>query len=185
MRYKLKDIAGIQTGLFAKPIKDGDIVYLQSKHFDDNGELKLNLHADLNSKDITSKHLLIPGDVLFASKGTKNFACVFESHNPPSVASTSFFVVRIYNTIVLPEFLAWFLNNPATQKILKSQAIGTSIASISKVVLEELNIPAPPIEKQHFIIKIHQLHKEEINIMKQIQELKDYNIQKQLINALK
>jgi len=185
MHYKLKDIAGIKTGLFAKPIKDGDIVYLQAKHFDDNGELKLNLHADLDSKDITSKHLLIPGDVLFASKGTKNFACVFESHNPASVASTSFFVIRIYNNIVLPEFLAWFLNNPTTQKILKSKAIGTSMASISKVVLEDLDIPTLTIEKQQIIIKINKLHKEELNIIKQIQELKDYSIQIQLINAIK
>ena len=185
MRYKLKDIAGIQTGLFAKPIKDGDIVYLQAKNFDDNGELKLNLHADLDLKDITSKHLLIPGDVLFASKGTKNFACVFESHNPASVASTSFFVVRIYNNMVLPEFLAWFLNNPTTQKILKSQAIGTSMASISKVVLEELDIPTPKLEKQKLVIKMNELQKKEKGIVNDIQILKEKYIQYRILETIK
>ena len=134
MKSFLKDITNIQTGLFAKPAGIGELVYLQAKHFDEFGKLLSGLHPDIQVEGISEKHLLKDGDVLFSAKGTKNFAAVFENHNEPSVASTSFFVIRPTDNKVLPQFLAWFLNNPTTQTLLKAQAIGTSIPSISKQV---------------------------------------------------
>jgi hypothetical protein len=63
--------------------------------------------------------MLKDGDVLFAAKGTKNFAAVFENHNEPSVASTSFFVIRPTDKKVLPQYLAWFLNNYTYTNIIE------------------------------------------------------------------
>ncbi len=185
MKTGIKNIASIQTGLFIKPIGSGDVVYLQAKHFDENGLLKATLHPDLRADNIISRHILKSGDVLFSAKGTKNFAAVFESHNPTSVASTSFFVIRLTNKTVLPEYLAWFLNNPTTQKLLKEQAIGTSIPSISKTVLEELDIPIPSVEKQKSILTIAHLRSTEKNLKHQIEVLREQQIQQTLINALK
>ena len=77
MITKLNQIASIQTGAFAETVSKGEVVYLKAKHFDENGKLNTILHPDLNINNITEKHLLKPGDVLFAAKGTKNFAaCV-------------------------------------------------------------------------------------------------------------
>jgi restriction endonuclease S subunit len=131
MKVTLKDITNIQTGLFAKLLGEGDVIYLQVKHFDEEGKLQ----AWRFTFCLCKKHLL-KGDVLFAAKGTKNFAAVFENHNQPSVASTSFFVIRLTDKKVLPQYLAWFLNSHPAQTLLKGQAIGTSIPSISKQVLE-------------------------------------------------
>ena len=36
---KLKNIAKIQTGIYKKPDFDGDIIYLQAKHFYENGRI--------------------------------------------------------------------------------------------------------------------------------------------------
>src|SRR5690606_17499945 len=126
----------------------GELVYLQAKHFDENGQVYSTLHPDLMAKDISEKHLLKGGDVLFAAKGTKNFAAVYENHNAPAVASTSFFVLRLTEKKILPEYLAWFLNSHFTQTLLKAQAIGTSIPSISKQVLGDMEIAVPRIETQ-------------------------------------
>jgi restriction endonuclease S subunit len=185
LKTDIKHIGNIQTGLFTKPIAKGDVVYLQSKHYDENGLLKGSLHPDLKADNIISRHILKSGDVLFAAKGTKNFATVFESHNPPSVASTSFFVIRLTDNDVLPSYLGWFLNHPTTQKFLKEHAIGTSIPSISKVVLEELEIPIPPIETQKAIVKITQLRNKERKLKEQIDLLREKQIQQQILNAIK
>jgi restriction endonuclease S subunit len=85
----------------------------------------------------------------------------------------------------LPEYLAWFLNNPTTQKLLKEQAIGTSIPSISKTVLEELDIPIPSVEKQKAILTIAHLRSTEKNLKHQIEVLREQQIQQTLIDALK
>lgn len=185
MKIVIKNISSIQTGLFAKPMSNGDIVYLQAKHFNENGQLNTTLHADLNADNVTEKHLLKPGDIMFAAKGTKNFASVFESHNPSSVASTSFFVIRLTDKNILPEFLAWFLNQPATLKILKGQAIGTSIVSISKSVLEELEISIPSLKRQQVILQISHLRNVEKKLKQQIESLREKQIQQQIINILK
>lgn len=184
MKNKIQHIATLQTGLFAKPLAMGEVVYLQSKHFDDQGNLLSSLHPDLLIEDISQKHLLLPGDILFAAKGTKNFAAVYEKHNPPAVASTSFFVIRLSSSEVLPEYLAWFLNNPNTQIALKAQAMGTSIPSISKSVLEQLEIPIPSIEKQKSVVSISKLLIQEKAIQVKLETLRDKKIQHQIIKAI-
>jgi hypothetical protein len=191
----LGHIANIQTGIFAKPVSKGEIVYLQSKHFNENGHLHSLLHPDLKADNITEKHLLRHGDVLFAAKGTKNFAACYESlpagqagKNQPSVASTSFFVIRVqenFSNKILPEFLVWLINHPIAQKFLKGKAIGTSIVSISKSVLEDLEISVPDIQTQKAILKISQLHNTEKNLKQQIETLREKQIQQQIINAIK
>ncbi|MFN8263783.1 MAG: restriction endonuclease subunit S [Chitinophagales bacterium] len=185
MQTALENIASIQTGLFAKTVAEGDIVYLQSRHFDEEGKLRFALHPDLNLDSVANRHLLRPGDILFAAKGTRNFAAVYESHNPPCVASTSFFVIRLKANTILPKYLVWFLNHPDTQKILKAQAIGTSIVSISKVVLGTLEIPIPPIEKQEAVVKIASLKILEQRIKKQLADLQEQYFQYLLIKSIK
>ncbi|MBL7779108.1 MAG: restriction endonuclease subunit S [Chitinophagales bacterium] len=184
MKIAIKDIAVIQTGLFGKPIGKGDIVYLQAKHFDENGRLRAFLHPDLKADNITEKHLLRTGDVLFAAKGSKNFAAVFEQHNEPAVASTSFFVIRLTDNSILPEYLAWFLNSHSTQNFLKAQAIGTSIPSISKTVLTDLEIPTPSIKTQRAIVQISNLRNSEKKLLQQIDSLREKQIQQQILNAI-
>jgi len=188
LKTNLKHIASIQTGLFAKPIAKGEIVYLQAKHFDENGKLKTPLHPDLKADTITEKHMLRHGDVLFAAKGTKNFAAWFEKTNQPAVASTSFFVIRLqqdFSNKILPDFLVWLINHPTSQKFLKGKAIGSSIVSISKSVLEELEISIPNIETQKVILKITNLRNTEKKLKKEIETLREKQIQQLIINSIK
>lgn len=184
MKSFIKDITAIRTGLFAKPSDSGNIVYLQSKHFDENGLLQKVLHPDLDEKGISEKHLLRHGDILFAAKGAKNFATVFEDHNEAAVASTSFFVISITNANLLPQYLAWFLNHPATQLELKGKAKGTAMPSISKQTLGDLQISIPDIPTQSAILAIASLRTREKSLRQQMEQLRDKQIQQQIFNAI-
>lgn len=168
-------------------MKEGQIVYLQAKYFDGKGQLISPLQPDLMAQNIAIKHFLHQGDVIFAAKGTKNFAALYEGKDHFAVASTSFFVIRIrepFQNKIIPEYLVWFINNPITQNILKSKAMGTSIVSISKSVLEELEISIPDLQTQRAILKITQLRNSERNIKSQIETLREKQIQQQLLNAI-
>jgi restriction endonuclease S subunit len=191
----ISHIADIQTGVFGKPVKEGQIVYLQAKHFNENGQVINSLHPDLKAENISNKHLLQHGDVLFSAKGTKNFAACYENlssgqagKNLPAVASTSFFVIRLkenFQDKILPKFLAWFINHPGSQKILKGKAMGTSIVSISKSVLEELEIYIPDLQTQKTILKITKLRNSEKKLKQQIEILREKQIQQQIFNVIK
>ena len=184
MKKQISHIVNIQTGVFAKPEERGDVVYLQAKHFDENGNLQTELYPDIQSDKMTSRHMLKVGDVLFAAKGTKNFAAVLEKHNLPAVASTSFFVLRITDPELLPDYLAWFLNNPATQVLLKNKARGTSIPSIRKTDLDEMKITIPSIEKQKLIVRLTMLANEEVAVRYQIANLKKKFIEQEILKEI-
>lgn len=185
MKTTLKDIATIRTGVFGKPENIGEIVYLQVKYFDENGQIIADLKPDLPQSEVKANHLLKPGDIIFAAKGSKNFAAVYEKHNPTAVASTSFFVICPKENQILPEYLVWFLNQPDTQKFLKNNSRGSDIASISKVVLENLEIPVPDLKKQQLILKISHLLQEEKSILQKIEFFRGNQIHSIIKNALK
>lgn len=187
MRVALKHIAFIQTGIFAKPTREGQIVYLQAKHFDENGILRSSLYPELKAESISEKHLLKNGDIIFAAKGTRNFAALYEVNTQPAVASTSFFVIRLhedFQDIILPEYLTWYLNKASSQNFLKSQAVGSSIVSISKSVLDELDLSIPNLNTQEAILRITHLRNSEKKLYKQIEMLREKQIQQQITNAI-
>lgn len=184
MRVLLKDIAEIQTGVFAKPNVEGEIVCLQANDFDENGHHLGYWEPTISLTSLSPKHFLHKGDVLFAAKGSKNFAAVRSSDHPVAVASTSFFVIRLLSAEILPEYLKWFLNQPDTLSRLKSEAKGTGIPSISKKSLEQIAIPSISIDKQHLILKIEDLRLNQKQKLQQITMLKDQLIQQQIIKSI-
>ena len=128
------------------------------------------------------------GDVLFAAKGTKNFATWYKSETQLSVASTTFFVISLKENLkkeIIPEYLAWYLNQPFAQNFLKARARGTSMVSISKAVLEELEIPIPDLQRQQTILKITHRRKTEKELQQKISMLREKQIQQKITNAIK
>lgn len=188
MKKNLKDIALVQSGIYSPAFSiGGEVMYLQAKYFDEHGQFCASFSPDLPLNSQTEKHLLKESDVLFAAKGLKNFATLYESKNGYGVASSTFLVVRIMPHLrasLLPAYLVWFMNLPPTQTWLKNKAMGTALPSISKAVLRELEIPFPSIEKQEAILKIQALHQQELSLQKQMTILKEKYIQQSLIQAI-
>jgi restriction endonuclease S subunit len=185
MKLKLKEIATLQTGLFAKPIPMGDVIYLQVRDFDENGELIDDLYHEMIQDNISNKHILKEGDLLFASKGNKIFSALFGYPKHSTVASTSFFVIKIKSNKILPAYLNWFINQSETINFLKQHAAGTAIASIPKSLLEEIEITIPDIFQQQKIVDLSKLAKKEHSILLKLAELKKTFIQKKITNTLK
>ncbi len=70
-------------------------------------------------------------------------------------------------------------------ELLKSYATGTSMTSISKTVLEELEIAIPEIPVQQSILKINELRLRQKTLVSKIEDLREQLIQQQIFNALK
>ena len=166
---KLHNIATIQTGVFAKTSPNPNALYLQQSDFDGNGELRNTAQPTIVAD--SPRHLLAVGDLLLASKGNNNICVIVPEIEQKCVASPSFLVIRLHDkSAILPEFVAWYLNLPTVQNTLAAQARGTSIMSISKATLGELEIPIPPIERQKKYIELSKLQKREQELYKTIAE---------------
>ena len=166
---KLNNIATIQTGVFAKTAPNPDALYLQQSDFDSRGELRDTAQPTIATDN--PKHLLAAGDLLLASKGNNNMCVIVPRIEQKCVASPSFLVIRLHDkSAILPEFVAWYLNLPTTQNTLAVQARGTSIMSISKATLGDLEIPVPSVERQKKYIELSKLQKRELQLYAAIAE---------------
>ena len=67
---------------------------------------------------------------------------------------------------------------------MKGQALETSIPSISKQVLEDLEIAIPSLEIQNIILRIAELRNKEKLLKQKIEALREIQIQKQINNII-
>src|SRR5690606_630355 len=134
---------------------------LQGRDFDSYKQLIGSSEPTVLRDANINKHLLKYGDVLVAVKGFDYFAYTYKDEVSPAVASSMFMVLRdIDNSKVLPDFVTWYINHPNTQSYLSASAKGTSIQSINKKTIENIEIPLPSIKKQQTIVEAAQLLKE-------------------------
>jgi restriction endonuclease S subunit len=189
MNLPINLIATVSTGVYAKPTISGDAVYLQSSMYNEFGEVNPTVEPNVILDKSTSRHLLKEGDVLMVAKGAKNLAMVYDSKIGKAIASSTFLILRLMKKESLyyfqtdPAYVAWYLNHPSTQAILKAQAKGSSIQSISKKSLEELEIPIPSLERQRQILKLQELRNRERRITQRLDQLREHLLQYQLLQA--
>ncbi len=113
---------------------------------------------------------LMPGDVLFAARGSHNYA-VLVGQIPQeirAVAAPHFYLLRCKRQEVLPEYLAWFLNQEPSQRYFQREAEGSLTKSIRRSVLEHTPIAVPNLERQQSIIRLAETLKQEQQIIDQL-----------------
>lgn len=185
MKYTLRQIANMQSGIYAKPEAMGDTLYLQGVHFKMDGQLDRTVPPSLRRDERLRKHLLQTDDILFAAKGLNNFAVVYDDSMGPAVASSSFIVIRLDRSIrkeLDPRYLAWYLGHAPEVKLFHKQ-LGTTIPSISISAISELEIGVIPMERQQLILQIQNLRYRERQLSGLLEEKKDYLINHQLLKA--
>lgn len=186
MHAQIKGIATVQSGIYQKEFPDGDVIYLQVNDFEDTILKEKQLNPSLLYAENLDGHLLEEGDLLFAAKGTSNFCALYHDETRKVVASSAFFVIRIKDKdSLLPNFLYWYLNHPAILALLQSQAVGSSIPSITKRMLEELEINLPDKERQLKIVEISRLHQQEKRLRRSIAEKRDLLLHASLYTIIK
>jgi len=94
------------------------------------------------------------GDIVFVARGASNYAVVADTPPERTVLSPHFFQIRIYeNSEILPEFLAWQLNQAPAQKYFAQSAEGSAVVGVRKGMLENLEIICPPLSEQKQIMQ--------------------------------
>lgn len=172
MRYLLREIVYVKSGIFAKTDINPDVYYVQATDFDQNRQWTGVSDPILRSSYKLKKHYLQKGDILFAAKGKEIFAVVYDGSYQPAVASTTFLVLYLHHNRVSPEYVAWFLNHPKTQVHLRGVAKGTAIKSINISILEKIEIYIPSYAKQLTILDLFYLQKKEKLLQNEIIKLK-------------
>ncbi|MDV6344008.1 restriction endonuclease subunit S [Nitrosomonas sp. Is37] len=173
---KLKQIATINAGYpFRSKIPeviDSSVIAVQMKDV----SLQEGIHwTNCLTTELTGKRepgWLQPGDILVAARGSHNYSVAVDENllraGVQAVAAPHFFVVSIQRKAVLPQYLAWFLNQSPCQRYFEQNAEGTLTKSIRRRVLEDTPIAVPPLAKQQAIINLVNAIKQERQIVEQL-----------------
>jgi restriction endonuclease S subunit len=154
----------IRNGL--ELVEKGALPVLQPKDFQSD-EKALNPLGLNHYPESIKKHFLEKGDLLLANKGTK-FATFLFDKDYPCIASASFFVIRVNSKKCYPEFLQWYLEQPEAKDYFLKNSVTTTIPSLSKAVLDKLQVPLPPLSVQARIIRGLELIKKEQRLLKDL-----------------
>lgn len=168
---KLGDVADIHAGHpirgRVKPDDNGELLLVQLKNVDP--VLGIDHSTMVRIKSASKRpDLLRQGDVLFVNRGTRFFAVIVADGLHNAVAAPHFFVLRAHRKIMLPEYLAWYLNHKRAQRYFAQYAAGSALPHVSSKILGELPVALPILDVQHTIVAAHDCVIRERRIMERI-----------------
>ncbi len=172
--------AGYQSRTEVKSNPNGSHALLQIRDFnEDRTEIDLDNITRIEPGAISQDQVLRNGDVIFLSKGAKNFGFAPSELPEPALVASYFFILRPSHDLA-PDYLAWFLNLETTKKLLRKYATqGAHMPVVRRDVLENLKIPLPDLCTQHKIVKIATLSEHRSRLMAELTEKK-----KNFVNAV-
>jgi hypothetical protein len=170
----LGDLAEVQMGYpFRSRLEHdplGDVAVIQMKDIDDANLLHAEETIRVALPRGKAHHLLRAGDLLFRSRGRSNGAAQVIEGIGPAVLAAPMLLIRPHG--VLPAYLCWYINAPATQAQLAALAEGTSVQMISAEALKTLEIPVPSLATQQQIAQAANLAEQEQALLARIASLR-------------
>ncbi|MGK2942848.1 MAG: restriction endonuclease subunit S [Immundisolibacter sp.] len=148
----------------------GDVAVIQMKDIDDANLLRAEDAIRVTLPKGKTHHLLRSGDLLFRSRGRSNGAALVAEGIGPAVLSAPMLLIRPHD--VLPAYLCWYINAPATQAHLAALAEGTSVRMISAEALKALEVPLPALTVQQRIVQAAALAEQEQTLLARIATLR-------------
>lgn len=169
MKVYLGDISEIQVGYQSREgiraYPNGSHSLIQTRDLDKLHQVDwLNL-TRFNPSGSASKSEIRQGDVLFLARGQENFACLVAHAVNNVLAANSFYILRTNQGSVLPDYLAWWLNQTPAQEYIKLNRSGSSLPFLSVSALSRLEVPIPVIDMQRKICELEMLRKKEADLL--------------------
>jgi hypothetical protein len=173
---ELKRIAKIQSGYINRgkiyPRDDGTCLLLQAKdvdadHLSYRTDALVRFMPKLSSKD----WFLKSDDILFMARGARNFSVLIDKLPDNVLSAACFFIVRISDFEILPEYLCWYLNQTPVEEYLKRfSGRAVHMPVVKRAVLESIDIPLPPVETQKKVSEINKLLHKQQDLFKKLAE---------------
>jgi restriction endonuclease S subunit len=190
MQQKIKDIADIQLGYqFRKkiePERDGTHQVIQIRDFDKNQIFNQEGLCWVKIDQLSDKYVVHKNDILFLARGHRNFAVHVIDSIEDTIAASHFFILKIKTNNVIPEYLAWFINQaPAREYLYNLARRGSHMPIIPKSVFENLKVHIPDIETQKKIVKLNTLIDKERTLLYNLREKRALLIRSLCLKAAK
>ncbi len=170
---RLAELSDIHSGYTARgrlePLPEGGVPALQLRDVGTEGAAPGPDFQRYDLGKLPDRYFVRGGEVVFRSRGEPNAAAAIRDPLPePAVVIVPLVIVRPDRARVLPEYLAWAINQPDAQRRLGAEAQGTSLRMIPMAVLENLEIAVPDLPTQKRIVELNALARQEGKLLRQL-----------------
>lgn len=170
---RLAELSDIHSGYTARgrldPLMEGGVPALQLRDVGTNGEAPGPDFQRYDLGKLSDRYFVSGGEVVFRSRGEPNTAAAIRDPLPEPVAViVPLVIIRPDKARVLPEYLAWAINQPDAQRRLGEEAQGTSLRMIPMSALENLEIAVPDLLTQKRIVELNALARQEGHLLRQL-----------------
>ena len=188
MNKTLREIADIQIGyqLPGRIPHDSAAVcrIIRMRDIDDAGCLWTEKMACFTPQRDADRYVVSAGDVVFQARGSRNLAFVLNEVPTDTLASNHFYIVRMRSDAVLPQYLAWFVNQPSAQVHLTGKAQGTTMMLVPREAFESLEVDVPPLDVQRTIVELAALRQRERSLVENLERKRDTLIRALSLRAI-
>lgn len=151
----LADLAEIRSGFpfkgALKPDSAGNVTVVQVKDLRAREPIDWHACAHVQQEHMMDQARLRNDMLIFAAKGTRNFAWHVQDAPAFAIANSLFHVITVQSETITPAFLAWQINQPKAQAWLANASAGITVQNIKISALKELPIVVPPLHVQHSV----------------------------------
>lgn len=158
---------------------------LNIKNIESNGTFGHAEYESFEAKEvIEEQYISKQGDIVMRLSYPYTAVLIDEAHEGLVIPS-HFAIIRVEAVGILPEYLAWYLNQERVKQELKSKQSGTSNLTTNKKVLEALDIQVLSQEKQEELIQLYIIFLEEQQVLLQMMAYKQVYYEKVVAEVLR
>ena len=184
----LSDICEIRSGYTARGrlevAQSGGVLAIQLGDVAPEGGVQVGHLTRLQIEVPQDRYFVRAGDVLFRSRGEKTTAAAIPQEFPEAaLALLPLIVLRPQHASLLPEYLAWTINQAPAQRHLEASARGTSMRMIPRSAFDDLNIDVPDLHAQRLIVETAELAGRERELVSEIADKRHQLVHAALVAA--
>lgn len=169
--FELKETADVLSGVPVREAKDGSARFMR---LSDLTEIKAGRIPSLalGEPPTVARALTIEeGDLIVGARGAETDVCVANEAMLGAFISLDLYLVRPNRALINSQYLAAFLELPATQAVFASSKQGSGLARLPKEALEKAEVPVPPLHSQQLIAGLALCFETEGGLLKKLSEI--------------
>lgn len=185
---KLNKIASVRTGLVlhrkeSTKIGNGcEYQQLNLKSVSDNGTINFDDTIKFYAAEkLSNNYLTQSGDVIVKTSDPYTAVYIKEEY-AGLVIPSHFVIIRVDESVVLPKYIAWYLNKERIKKDFRMSCTGT-LKQIKPSTIAETEIKLPTLERQKQVVDLYDISQSEIKLLEKLLEQKK-TYYKSLINKI-
>lgn len=176
----LQRVARVQPGYLSRArvrsSPAGTHLLLQARDVSPENGLRLGAAVRFMPERDADLYRVSRGDILLTARGQDHRAHLVDMDLEDVLASSVFYIIRPREGM-LPGYLAWWLNQPATQATLGAASSGTGIGYIARPLMEHLPVVVPPLDVQRRVAEAMNLWRRQRSLQARLDQKREQLIQ--------